>query len=246
MVAIKVDALCFGYRSLRLFDGCAFGLEFGCVYGLVGPNGAGKSSLLQLLADRRRPDAGSIRRAMPARQLGLLGQDEAAFGMLTARECVDLFGMVNRGAGPAGWRDLLRTMEPTATARAQGLAERRSATLSVGERRWLHLECLLSLPCLRGLLLDEPTVGVDPAYRLLMAQRIRGWVAQQRGVVVIASHTLDELRGLCDVILLIRNRAIEPHAGLQGFIDAYGETSADAAFAAAFGSDSDRTRPNSP
>ncbi|OIQ86733.1 putative ABC transporter ATP-binding protein YxlF [mine drainage metagenome] len=240
MVAIQVDALCFGYRALRLFDRCEFGLEFGTVYGLVAPNGAGKSSLLQLLADRRRPDSGDIRRFVPVRQLGLLGQDEAAFGMLTVGECVELFGMVNRGAGPAGWRELLRTMDPPAAERAQGLAERRCASLSAGERRWLHLECMLSLPRLRGLLLDEPTVGVDPGYRLLMAQRIRSWMSRQQGVVVIASHMLDDLRGLCDVILLIRNRGIEPHTGLQAFVDAYGAANADAAFAAAFGSCPDR------
>jgi ABC-2 type transport system ATP-binding protein len=239
MVAIQVDALCFGYRALRLFDRCEFVLEFGTVYGLVAPNGAGKSSLLQLLADRRKPDSGYIRRAMPARQLGLLGQDEAAFGMLTVRECVELFGMVNRGAGRAGWRELLRMLDEPAVERAQSLAGRRCASLSAGERRWLHLECVLSLPHLRGLLLDEPTVGIDPGYRLLVVQRIRSWMNQQQGVVVIASHMLDELRGLCDVILLIRHRGIEPHTGLQAFVDAYGAASADGAFAAAFGSSPD-------
>ncbi|GGY24760.1 ATP-binding cassette domain-containing protein [Paludibacterium paludis] len=232
MEAIEVRQLRFAHGDHVLFDNCSVTLRAGRLYGLIGPNGAGKTTFFNLLRGDERPQGGGIESGIAPHRIGMLVQDYAAFSKLRVSEAFDFIGLINREAGAPGWHALLDNLAVDNRERAARLALKPLWTLSTGERRWLYLEWLLKLPGLDCLLLDEPTAGVDPEYRLLIGQRIRDALTVQR-LIVISSHLLDELGGLCDEILLIRDRRIEGFAGLDAFACAFNAASADAAFVSA-------------
>jgi ABC-2 type transport system ATP-binding protein len=232
MTSIEVRTMGFSYKAHRVFDACDLALRGGRIYGLIGPNGSGKTTLLNLLCGRYKPLRGEIDRSIPTHAIGMLAQDQAVFAQLTVRESFDFFGMLNRDICYVPWARLVDGLGGSSRDRAESLAQRLLWALSTGERRWLYLEWLLQLRPLRCFLLDEPTAGVDPEYRMLIGERIRESCSDQR-LIVVASHLLDELGGLCDEILLIRKRRIESYAGISAFIGVFGGVSADAAFVAA-------------
>lgn len=193
----------------RLFDGdkglagVSLALEPGAIYGLLGPNGAGKTSLIRAICGRLRLTAGRVRLAGrdPAadrdarRALGLVPQRLALHHELTVRENLDVLGrLAGVGAGEIAarvdwgldWADLADR------------ADDRVETLSGGMQRRLNLVAgVLHRPAV--LLLDEPTVGVDPDARL----RVHALLEQLRDdgmAILLTTHDLDEAARLSDRI----------------------------------------------
>jgi ABC-2 type transport system ATP-binding protein len=183
------------------------------VVGLLGPNGAGKTTTLSVLTTLLVPEAGtaevaghSTLRAGAAvrRAVGYVPQELAIYPTLTAREnalfFARLFGLRQAAAGAAAQRVLTLV----------GLEERADdvvSTFSGGMQRRLNLACgLLHNP--RVLLLDEPTVGVDPQSR----ERIFGAVrecASRGSAVLYSTHYMEEAERLCDrVVLIDRGRVV--------------------------------------
>ena len=177
--------------------------------GLLGPNGAGKTTLVRSLAGRVTLDAGrasilgsdisSPGEAREARRrVGIVPQEIAIYPKLTARENLDAFGALH-GLDRATRRERVGwALEWT------GLAERGSAraeTFSGGMKRRLNLACsVLHRPEL--LLLDEPTVGVDPQSR----ERIWEMLAElqrEGATLVLTTHQLDEAQQVCERIVII-------------------------------------------
>jgi ABC-2 type transport system ATP-binding protein len=204
---VRVERLGVRYGERWALRDLSFELAAGELVGLLGPNGAGKTSTLSVLATLRRPDAGSAslagfdvvaERERAKRQLGLVPQSLAVYPTLTALENALFFA---RAAGLS--RDRARRAVDEALAVA-GLAERRHdavASFSGGMRRRLNLVCgLLHAP--RVLLLDEPSVGVDPQSRERIFDAVRAY-AKQGAAVLFSTHYLEEAEGLCDRVLLI-------------------------------------------
>ena len=210
---IRVDDLrvCYGERAA--LDGISFSVGAGEVVGLLGPNGAGKTTTLSVLATLRRPSGGMAtvaghdvdRDAAQARRaLGLVPQSVALYPTLTARENVRFFarllGLPRRSAGEA----VARALE------LAGLTERADdivATFSGGMQRRLNLVCAL-LHAPRVLLLDEPTVGVDPQSRERVFTAVRAQAAAG-AAVLYSTHYMEEAERLCDrVVLIDRGRVI--------------------------------------
>ncbi len=191
--------LCYG--NAVALDGVSFTVEAGEFFGLLGPNGAGKTSLLSVLAGLVEPTGGRVRvggRSMTRgdrdarRLIGLVPQEIAVYGELTARENLEFFGELYGLRGGALRRRADEVLE------AVGLTDRagqRVETLSGGTQRRLNLGvALMHRPPL--LLLDEPTVGVDPQSR----RRIFDEVRRLNGdgvTVVYTSHYMEEVQGLC-------------------------------------------------
>jgi ABC-2 type transport system ATP-binding protein len=176
------------FGSLAALDGVTLRVPRGQIYGLLGPNGAGKTTLIRAICGLLRVEDGTVNvlgRRMPEREvlgrIGYMTQAAALYGDLSAEENVRFFAAVH-GGGDAG--EALRFVD---------LYERRrsvTATLSGGMQTRLSLACaLVHRPEL--LLLDEPTVGVDPVLRAQLWNGFRQ-MAEDGTTIVVSSHVMDE------------------------------------------------------
>jgi ABC-2 type transport system ATP-binding protein len=187
-MAIEANGVRKRFGDVAALDGVHLAVPAGSVYALLGPNGAGKTTLIRALVGLVRTDGGELHvlgQRMPQREvlgrIGYMTQAAALYPDLTAEENARFFARVH-GGGDVEWA--LRFVD---------LWERRrsvTATLSGGMRTRLSLACtLVHRPSL--LLLDEPTVGVDPQLRAQLWDGLREMAAD--GVtILVSSHVMDE------------------------------------------------------
>jgi ABC-2 type transport system ATP-binding protein len=195
------------YGPIEALAGVSFRVEAGEVFGLLGPNGAGKTTLLSILSCLAVPSAGEVRlEGRPVqgsdrearRRIGIVPQELAVYEQLTAHENLYFFGELY-GLGGPGLRQ--RVEHLLAAVGLEGRAGDRVATFSGGMKRRLNLAAaLVHEP--RLLLLDEPTVGVDPQSRNLIFEEVRR--LNGGGLTVIyTSHYMEEVQALCSRIGII-------------------------------------------
>ncbi len=217
----------------------------GELFGLLGPNGAGKTTTLQILAGLLEPAAGEVelfgdaargRTRELRRRIGLVPQSLAVYpdlsGLANARFFGRLQGLRGRALEQAA-RDALERVD--LTERAHDAAGQYSG----GMQRRLNLACgLVHGPEL--LLLDEPTVGVDPQSREHLLQAIRA-LADEGTTVIYTSHYMEEVERLCDRIAILdqgrlialgSQRELLSLVGLGEMIEVHGLGDSDAATAA--------------
>lgn len=198
--AVDVRDVVKTFGELRALDRVTLSVRRGEVYGLLGPNGSGKTTLIRMLVGLYRPDAGRVavlgRAAGDAGVLGRIGymtQKAALYGDLSVRENVDFFAAVYGARDRAD--EVLRVVE--LDRRADSVV----ATLSGGMQQRLSLACaLVHRPDL--LLLDEPTVGIDPLLRVQFWKHFRD-LAARGTTIVVSSHVMDEA-GRADRLGLLR------------------------------------------
>lgn len=196
----------FGERPA--LNGMSFELHPGEFLGLLGPNGAGKTTLIRAISGRLRLDSGSISlfgetvtagNHSPNRlRLGVIPQNLAIYEKLTAYENLELFGKLYGVSSGDLKQRIPETLEWI------GLADRASepaGRFSGGMQRRLNIGCgVLHQPDL--ILLDEPTVGVDPQSRQKIWDMLKE--IQKKGVsVLLTTHQLDEAQQVCDRIVIV-------------------------------------------
>jgi ABC-2 type transport system ATP-binding protein len=201
------------YGDTVAVDALSLEVRPGEVFGLLGPNGCGKSTTLAAVAGALAPAAGVIRvagveeRADPLayrRLVGLVPQELAIYEELTAEDNLRFFGRLYGLRG----RDLRRRAGAAlGCVRLADRARHRVRTLSGGMQRRLNLACaLLHEPPL--LLLDEPTVGIDPQSREAIFASLRR-LRDHGTALVFTTHHLEEAEQLCDrVAILERGRLV--------------------------------------
>jgi ABC-2 type transport system ATP-binding protein len=189
------------YGNTVALDRVRFQVAEGEMFGLLGPNGAGKTTLLSIVSTLLDPDGGEVRllgrTVRPndrdlRRYLGIVPQELAVYGQLTARENLLFFGELYGLHGPP----LAQRVDAVLAAIAlQDRAHRRVDTFSGGMKRRLNLgAALVHGP--RLLLLDEPTTGVDPQSRNHIFEEVRRLNAA--GVTIVyTSHYMEEVQALC-------------------------------------------------
>jgi ABC-2 type transport system ATP-binding protein len=193
----------FGER--RALDGASLELRPSEILGLLGPNGAGKTTLVRSVVGRVRPQSGTVRvlgrspdDPESKANVGYVSQEIALYPLLSPEENLEAFGRYQGLRGGA----LATAVEES--LRWTGLADRekeKTERLSGGMKRRLNIAAgTIHGP--RLLLLDEPTVGVDPQSR----ERIYGMIEElrKRGVSILyTTHYMEEAERLCDRIAII-------------------------------------------
>jgi len=216
---IEVHNLCKSYNGQRAVDRLSFQARNGTITGLLGSNGAGKSTTLRMIAGVLTPESGTIvidgeaRTALDRQsRVGALLDHLGLYGRLTVRENLAYFGRL-RGMAPAVVAERVEAV--VATLGLESVAGRRTAGFSQGQRMKTALgRALLHSP--GTLLLDEPTSGLDvPTVRSLrdLLRRLR-----DEGVcIVFSSHVLEEVRVLCDHVLIIGDGRLMAQGTPAGF-----------------------------
>lgn len=202
--AVEVSDLHKHFGQVHALRGLSARIERGITYGLLGPNGAGKTTLIRSIVGLLRPESGTVRvlgGLMPDKRVmartGYMTQNIALYEDLTVRQNVAFFAAM---AGVT--RDPRRIDEVLELVELAGRANSRVRELSGGLQRRCSLACALAhRPDL--VVLDEPTVGVDPQLRVQFWDHFHRLNAQ--GVtLIVSSHVMDEA-ARCDRLGFIRD-----------------------------------------
>jgi len=188
-VAVEVDSVTKEFGDIKALNGVTLRVRRGEIYGLLGPNGAGKTTLIRSIVGLIAPNSGTVTvlgRKLPnldvLREVGYMTQQAALYPGLSVEENVSFFAAIYGVEG--GVKDALEFVD---------LYTRRGsvvATLSGGMRQRCSLACaLVHRP--RLLLLDEPTVGVDPQLRVELWEQFRRMAADGT-TIIVSSHVMDE------------------------------------------------------
>src|SRR2546423_9775359 len=187
--AVDVEGVAKRFGDIKALDGVTLRVRQGEIYGLLGPNGAGKTTLIRAIVGLIAPDAGTVTvlgRRLPhldvLRQVGYMTQQAALYPGLSVAENVKFFAAIN--GVEDGVDDVLRFV------RLDSRKDSVVANLSGGMRQRCSLACaLVHKPKL--LLLDEPTVGVDPQLRVQFWDSFRR-MADEGTTIIVSSHVMDE------------------------------------------------------
>ena len=202
-----------GQRTVAL-DGVSFAIDPGVITGLIGPDGAGKTTLMRLAAGLLVPDAGAIRalgldatRESLAVQaaLGYMPQRFGLYEDLTAQENLDLYADLQGVPKDARAERYAELMRMTGLSPFVG---RLAGRMSGGMKQKLGLACTLVRPP-RLLLLDEPTVGVDPVSRRELWAIVDRLVNEAGMSVLLSTAYLDEAERCRDVVLLHEGKVLD-------------------------------------
>ncbi|MGZ5039770.1 MAG: ABC transporter ATP-binding protein, partial [Usitatibacter sp.] len=187
--------------------GVSLAVSPGEIVGLLGPNGAGKSTTISMICGLVAPDAGSVTIAgervgedasAVKRRIGLVPQEISLYEDLPAIDNLELFGALYGITGAALGERVRAALELV------GLADRaraRPSTFSGGMKRRLNIACAL-VHDPEVLLLDEPTVGVDPQSRNAIFDNIESLRARGKAIVY-TTHYMEEAERLCDRIVIM-------------------------------------------
>ena len=195
------------YDGREVVSGVSLEIAEGEIFGLLGPNGAGKTTLLSMLSTRIRPSGGDawvlgkhVVHDVDAvrRLLGVAPQEEALYPNLTAAENLAFFAELYGVPRAERARHVYEALE---AVQLTGRKDDRVAVYSGGMRRRLNLGCaLVSGP--RLVLLDEPTVAVDPQSRAHIFDAVRKLRAAGT-TILVTTHYLEEAENLCDRIAIM-------------------------------------------
>ncbi|MFJ4478819.1 ATP-binding cassette domain-containing protein [Streptomyces xanthochromogenes] len=202
-----------GYGVRKIIDSLTLDIAPG-VTGLLGPNGAGKTTLLRTLSTMVPPQSGTLelfggevvseKSARTARRnIGYLPQEFGYYPAFSVtdfvRYCAWLREVPDKDAGPA-------TRQALAAVGLTDRARDRMKSLSGGMLRRAGIACaIVGSPQL--ILLDEPTVGLDPAQRLDFRNLIRA-LSQQGAAVVLSTHLVEDVSAACDAVIVLQQGSV--------------------------------------
>jgi ABC-2 type transport system ATP-binding protein len=199
---VQVTGLTKHFGAIQAVGGVSFEVREGEIYGLLGPNGAGKTTTISSICGLVTPDGGRILidqvdlssdPIRARRSLALVPQETALYDTLNARENVAYFASLH---GLSGADRSRRVDEALERVGLDPRSKQQARKFSGGMKRRLNLAIgLVSRP--RVLLLDEPTVGIDPQARIHILDVVRA-VQREGTAILYTTHYLEEAETLCD------------------------------------------------
>jgi ABC-2 type transport system ATP-binding protein len=229
--AIEVEAITRHFRSgrqrVQALDNVSFAVEPGSVLAVLGVNGAGKPTLTRIISTLLLPDSGQVRvldhdvvkDAKWVRSVTsvIFGGDRGLYTRLTGRANLRFFGML---AGVSRLELARRLPEVLDQVGLSPNADRRVETYSKGMRQRLHIAIgLVSRPMV--LLLDEPTIGLDPIEAARLRQSIKD-LRTAGATILLTSHYLLDVEELADRVLLLHQGGVKADLSLADFTAAAG------------------------
>ena len=224
---IEVNEIRKSFGDVTALGGISFQVKEGEIYGFLGPNGAGKTTAISIISGLMLPDSGTMHIAgMDIRKqgrkirglMGVIPQEIALYDELTGRENLHFWGSLYGLSGGTLKSEAERVLDLVdLSERADDLVKEYSG----GMKRRINL-CAGLIHSPRILLLDEPTLGIDPQARLKILEIIRNEAS--RGVTVIyTTHYLEEAESLCDRISIIDHGEILAEGSLAELTQLVGE-----------------------
>ena len=190
----EADGVEFSYGPLMVLDGLSLAVHESEIFGILGANGAGKTTLMRLLIGLQKPSSGSVRvfgeppSSRVTRRIGYMPQLSALYQELSARQNVDFFARMYGLSRPSRrreavdraieWVDLTERQKEPLTRLSGGMRQRVSLAIAL-----VHEPDLL--------VLDEPTVGLDPELRATFWEQFRD-MSSSGTTLIISSHTMDD------------------------------------------------------
>ena len=223
MLAVQIDNLWKKYGDIEALKGVSLQVRKGEIFGLLGPNGAGKSTLMSCLLGLVEPDKGTIKllgrdvNDGVKRKIGFSPQDILLYKRLTGRENIWFFSTlyhVSQKDFAIQLQRLIKLLD------MKDFIDRRVESLSGGMKRRINLAAsLIHNPEL--LILDEPTVGLDPEARREFWSFIR-LIKKEGKTVLLSTHYMDEAEELCDRVAIIDKGEIKAVGSPQELVERYG------------------------
>ena len=222
---IKADSLKKQYGNIVAVDDVSFEVQKGETFGLLGPNGAGKTTAIKLLCGLLKSDAGTVTldgKTDPGLievrlSLGVVPQTLAIYEELSAEDNLSFFGRIYGLSGRKLKERVGNCLE------IAGLTQRRRERVSKysgGMKRRLNMVCsILHEPPI--LLLDEPTVGVDPQSRNLIFDTIEDMKKQGR-TIIYTTHYMEEAQRLCEKVAILDHGKILDMDSVENLITKHG------------------------
>lgn len=208
--AVNLQGVSKHYGKKQVLENIDMSIDEGAIYGLIGPSGSGKTTLVKMIIGLTLADSGSIRvldTEMPnlkmLERIGYMAQSDALYLELTGRENLAFFASLyplkkaesrKRQAYVADIVNLAGELDKKVEAYSGGMKRRLSLAIAL-----VHDPALL--------ILDEPTVGMDPELRLTVWDEFFELKREFQKTIVITTHVMDEAER-CDVVSLVRNGRI--------------------------------------
>ncbi|MCM3761111.1 ABC transporter ATP-binding protein [Alkalihalobacillus oceani] len=205
---LETEELSKSFKGVTAVEGVNIYMEKGESIGLLGPNGAGKSTTISMISSLLRPDSGDVRLYGKSviqepnairRVLGMVPQEIALYQELTAYENLKFFGRIYGLQGKQLEAKIQEVLELV------GLTDRQKQvvrTYSGGMQRRVNMAAaMLHNPEI--LIMDEPTVGIDPQSRSHILEMVRELNQQQGLAVLYTSHYMEEVERLCDRLYIM-------------------------------------------
>ncbi|MGO0882689.1 ABC transporter ATP-binding protein [Clostridioides difficile] len=208
MDIVKVNNITKRFNDKLALDNISFSVKEGEIFGLIGPNGAGKSTLISIITNLSLPNSGNIQingvdlssDPMSAKSIiGLVPQELAVMETLTPFDNLEYFGAFYGLKGKLLQERINEALEVTGLAEVK---KKKVKKLSGGMQRRLNIGiALLNHP--KILILDEPTVGVDPQSRNHIFNFIKDISEKQKTTIIYTSHYMEEVEHLCSKIFIM-------------------------------------------
>ncbi|MFH0944723.1 MAG: ABC transporter ATP-binding protein [Planctomycetota bacterium] len=229
---LEVERLSYSFNGQKAVDDISLSIRKGEIFGLLGPNGAGKTTTISCIAGLRQSASGEMRfagspfapasRASHRGRLGVVPQELALYDSLTARENLRFFASVSGLGKQAADLEAQRSLE------LGGLSDRaddRVSTYSGGMKRRLNLV----VGCLNNpdlIILDEPTVGVDPQSRNHIFDALEK-LSEDGHTLLYTTHYMEEAERLCSRIAIMDRGRIVAIGSADELADRAGIPGAD-------------------
>ncbi|WP_462410994.1 ABC transporter ATP-binding protein [Neobacillus sp. Marseille-QA0830] len=238
--AIRVEQVSKNYNKKPVLSGIDLTIETGQLFGLIGPSGAGKTTLVKMIVGMEKTDSGTVHvlnEKMPhlamLQNIGYMAQSDALYTELTGEENLKFFASLYK---------LKKEQQKQRIAYAAGLVnltgdlKKRVAAYSGGMKRRLSLAiALIQDP--KILILDEPTVGIDPELKLSIWNELLRLKNEEGKTIIVTTHVMDEAER-CDFVAMVRDGRIITSGSPQELKAMYGVERFDEVFLLAGGKQS--------
>ncbi len=209
-ISIAINQVSKSFGKKMVLNQIDINIEEGQIYGFIGPSGAGKTTLVKMVVGMDIPDTGTIHvlnEKMPnlelLQEIGYMAQSDALYSVLTGKENLKFFASLykmnkteqkNRIAYTADLVNLTNELSKKVSAYSGGMKRRLSLAIA-----------LLQNP--KILILDEPTVGIDPELRLSIWNELLRLKNEEGKTIIVTTHVMDEAER-CDFVAMVRDGVI--------------------------------------